>query len=74
MLVVGHTLELFLVPTQDQAHRVDYDDVDGIGAHQHVADFQRLFPGIRLGDQQIIHLDPQLAGIYGIQGVSYNFV
>ena len=49
--------------------RVDNDDVYGVGAHQHVADLQSLFAGIRLGDQQIVDIDPQLGGIDGIQGV-----
>ncbi|MNM70341.1 hypothetical protein D3C81_819680 [compost metagenome] len=50
-------------------HRVDDDDVDRVGAHQHVADLQRLFTGIRLGDQQVVDVDAQLGGIDGIQRV-----
>ncbi len=50
-------------------HRVYHHHIDGAGAHQHVGDFEGLFAGVRLGDQQLINIDPQLSGIVGIEGV-----
>ncbi|MNS88177.1 hypothetical protein D3C72_1221410 [compost metagenome] len=48
---------------------VDDDHVNGVGAHQHVGDFQGLFAGIRLRDQQVVDIDAQLASVLGIQRV-----
>ncbi len=50
-------------------HGVDDDHVNGVGAHQHVGDFQGLFAGVRLGNQQIIDVDAQLAGVLWIERV-----
>ena len=50
-------------------HRVHHNDVHRIGAHQHVGNFQRLLAGVRLGDVEVIHIDPELAGIFRIQRV-----
>ncbi|MCY1541391.1 hypothetical protein D9M68_770800 [compost metagenome] len=50
-------------------HRVDDDEVNGTRAHQRVGDFQRLLARIRLRDQQIGEVDPQLGGVLHIQGV-----
>ena len=48
---------------------VDDDDVDGTAADQGVADFQGLFAGIRLGNQQVVHVHAQMTGIFRIQGM-----
>ncbi|MND38289.1 hypothetical protein D3C80_289910 [compost metagenome] len=50
-------------------HGVDDDHVDGVGAHQHVGDFQGLLAGVRLGNQQVIDVHPELAGVVRVQGV-----
>ena len=50
-------------------YRVDDDHVNGVGAHQHVGDFQRLFTSIRLRNQQVINVDAQLAGVLRVQCV-----
>ena len=50
-------------------HRVDDNHVHPARAHQHVADFQRLFASVRLRDQQVIHIHAQLAGVLRIQRV-----
>ena len=34
--------------------RVDDDDVDRAGAHQHVGDLERLLAGVRLRDEQVV--------------------
>ncbi len=52
-----------------RGHGVDDDHVDRVGAHQHVGDFQGLLAGVRLGDQQVVDVDAQLAGIVGIERV-----
>lgn len=36
---------------------------------QHIADLQRLFAGVRLGYQQLVHLDAQIPRVDRIQGV-----
>ena len=48
---------------------IDYQHVDGAGAHQGVGDFQRLFAGVGLRDQQFIDIDTELLGIAGIECV-----
>ncbi len=56
-------------PRDQGGHRVDDDHVDGVGADEQFADFQRLLAGIGLGDQQIVELDAQPLGPGGIEGV-----
>ena len=41
--------------------RVDHDDVDGVRAHQRLADLERLLAGIGLRDEQIIDIDAAAA-------------
>ncbi|MNS92258.1 hypothetical protein D3C72_1263870 [compost metagenome] len=50
-------------------HGVDDDHVNGVGTHQHVGDFQGLFAGVRLGNQQVVDVDAQLAGVLRVEGV-----
>ena len=49
--------------------RVDDDDVDAAGAHQHVGDFERLLAGVRLRDEQVADIDAELAGVDRIERV-----
>jgi hypothetical protein len=49
--------------------RVDDDDVDRAGTHQHVGDFQRLFAGIGLRDQQLADIDAEFLRILRIERV-----
>ena len=65
---VAH-LAFDLGPRRQGRHRVDDDDVHRAGAHQGVGDLQRLLAGVRLGDQQVVEVDPQLVGVGGIQRV-----
>ncbi len=46
-----------------RGHGIDDDDINRVGADQHIADFQSLFAGVRLGDQQVINVDAELFGI-----------
>ena len=32
--------------------------IDGIAAHQGLGNLERLFPGVRLGDQELVDVDP----------------
>ena len=48
---------------------IDHDHVDRAGAHQRVGNFQRLFAGIGLRNQQFLYIDMQLAGIDRIKRV-----
>ncbi len=50
-------------------HRIDDQHIDGTAADQHVGNLQRLFAGVRLGNQQVVAIDAQFPGIYGVQGV-----
>jgi len=50
-------------------HRIDDQDVDGPGAHQHLGDLQPLLAGVRLGQEQVVGADPQLAGVAHVHGV-----
>ena len=53
-------------------HRVDNDDIEGTGTHQHVDDFEGLFTSIGLRDQQLIGVDTngrcvdRVHGVFGI--------
>ena len=48
-------------------YRVDHDDVDRIGAYEHLGDIERLFAGIRLRDEETIEIDAEVAGIDGVE-------
>ncbi|MCY1414485.1 hypothetical protein D9M71_299380 [compost metagenome] len=50
-------------------HGVDDDHVNRVGTHQHVGDFQGLLAGVRLGNQQVVDVDAQLAGVLRVEGV-----
>jgi hypothetical protein len=50
-------------------HRIDHQHVDRAGAHQRVADFQRLLAGVGLRDQEFVDVDAELSGIDRIQRV-----
>ncbi len=50
-------------------HRVDHQHVDGAGSHQRVADFQGLFTGIGLADEQVVDVHAEFAGIERIERV-----
>ena len=43
--------------------RIDHQHVDRAGAHQRVGDLERLLAGVGLGDQQVVDIDAELAGI-----------
>ena len=47
--------------------RVDHDDIDGAGTHQHVGNFERLLARVGLGDQQLIHINAEFLGVSRVQ-------
>ncbi len=54
---------------RQRGDRIDHEHIDGARAHQRVGDLERLLAGVRLGDQQILEIDPELAGIDRVEGV-----
>ena len=52
---------------RERGDGVDDDEIDRVGAHQHVGDFERLLAGVRLRDQQFVHVDAELFGIRRIE-------
>ena len=50
-------------------HRVHDNNVHGPAADQRFSDFERLFPGIRLGDQKIVGIDAQFLCVAEVQGM-----
>ena len=58
--LVAH-LALELGARRQRGDRVDRDDVDGAGAHEHVGDLERLLAVVGLGDEQLVDVDADLA-------------
>ena len=50
-------------------HRVHDDDIDGAGPDQGLADLHGLLAGVRLGDVQLVDIDPDVPGVGGVQYV-----
>jgi len=51
------------------SHGVDHDHIDRAGAYQHVGDFERLFAGIGLGNQQVGHVHAQFGRVLRVERV-----
>jgi len=65
---VAH-LALDLGARHQRRHRVDDQHVDRPRADQHIRDLQRLFAGVRLGEEQVFDIDAQLFGIDRVESV-----
>jgi hypothetical protein len=65
---VAH-LPLDLGPGHEGRHRVDDEDVERSGADEHVGDLERLFPGVGLGDEQLVDVHPDGLGVDRVEGV-----
>ena len=65
---VAH-LALELGPGHQRGDAVDHQHVDGPGAHQGVGDLKRLLARVRLGDQELLHIDPELGRVIRVQDV-----
>ena len=48
---------------RQRGDRIDDENVNRAGADQRIGDFERLFAGIGLRDQQVFEIDAELAGI-----------
>ena len=46
-----------------RGNRVDHQDIDGTASDEHIRNLKRLLAGIRLGDEQLVAVDPELTGI-----------
>ncbi len=53
----------------ERRDRVDDDEIDGAAPHQALADVERLLAGVRLGDEQLVRLDADGAGVGDIERV-----
>jgi hypothetical protein len=42
---------------------IDDENVNGAGANESIGDFQRLLAGVGLADEEVVHIDSELAGI-----------
>jgi hypothetical protein len=51
----------------ERCDRVDDDHVNGAALYERSGDFESLFSGIRLGDEQIVDIDSELSGINGVE-------
>ena len=67
-LIVAH-LAVDLGPRRQRRHRIDDEHVDGAGAHQRVGDLERLLAGVRLRDEQILEIHPELPRVDRIERV-----
>ena len=50
-------------------HGVHHDDIEGTGAHENLGDLQSLLAGVRLTDQEIVHIHTEFACVNRIHGV-----
>ena len=50
-------------------NRVDDDDIEGAGTHQHVDDLERLLAGVGLRDQEFVDIDTDGLGVDRIHRV-----
>ena len=65
---VAH-LALELGLRRQRRDRVDDDDVDGVRAHQHVGDLERLLAAVRLRDEQVVGPHAELARVADVERV-----
>src|SRR5450755_3900010 len=65
VMIAHFALDLGL--RRQRRHRVDHDDIDRAGAHEHVGDLERLFAIVRLRYQQVIDLDAEFFRINRVE-------
>ena len=53
----------------ERRDRVDDNDVNRIGAHEHLGDLQRLLAGVGLGDQEVVEVHAELLRVGGVERV-----
>ncbi len=52
-----------------RGHGIEHDDVERVRADKRLADAQRFLAGAGLGDEQLVHVDAELAGIERVERV-----
>ena len=57
------------MPSQAWAISSEAKYINGARTHEHLGDFQRLLTGIRLGDQEVVHVHPKAFCVRRIQGM-----
>ena len=67
-MAVPH-LALDLRLRRQRGDRVDRDDVERAGAHEELGDLERLLARVRLGDQQVVDVDADLARVLRVHRV-----
>src|SRR5512133_1864780 len=67
-MAVAH-LALDLGLRGQRRDRVDGDDVEGAGADQQLSDLERLLARVRLGDEQVVDVHPDVLRIGGVHRV-----
>jgi hypothetical protein len=67
-VAVAH-LALDLGARHEGGDRVDDDDVESTRTDEHVGDLQRLLTGVRLGHEQGVGVDTELACVLRVEGV-----
>ena len=65
---VAH-LALDLRARHERGDGVHHDHVDRAGAHERFSDLERLLAGIRLGDEHILHIHAEGAGVADVERV-----
>ena len=53
----------------ERRHRVDDDDVDAVGANEHLDDLERLLAVVGLRDEQVVDIDAELLGVGRVERV-----
>ena len=66
--MVAH-LAFQLGARHERGDRVDDDHVDRTGPHEHLDDLQRLLAAVGLRDEEIVDVDAELLGVFGIERV-----
>src|SRR5690606_39560857 len=62
-------LALDLGAGDESGHRIDDHDIDGARLDHALHDGQSLLAGIRLRDQELVHVDADLARVFDVEGV-----
>jgi hypothetical protein len=64
-MMIPH-LPLDLRPRDERGDRIDHDHIHRIRSDERLHDIERLFSGIRLGNEQLIHIHADLLRIFRI--------
>ena len=65
---VAH-LAIEFVLGNERGYRVDDDDVNGVGANKGFGDVERVFTGVGLGNEKVVEVHADGAGVFRVEGV-----